>query len=247
MARFFVEKVFDGDEYINLSAKESNHASNVLRLRPGERIIIFDNYSNEFDAEIVEHSKQGTLARIINKVNNEYTQKLNITLFQAVPKFDKMEYIIQKCIEVGVNNFVPVLTDRTIVRFDDENSAAKRVERWMRISLETIKQCRGNVVPRISMPVKFNDAVKMGKTQDLCLIPYEKESMATLRGELSKAGKSIMNIGVYIGPEGGFSECEIEYAAENGIMPISLGNRILRTETAGLVVASILFYEFGEI
>lgn len=247
MSRFFVEKVYQVPGYLNLSQEESRHANNVLRLKPGDAITIFDSFSNEYDAEIVNYDNRVALIKVINKKNNILEQKVCITLFQGVPKFDKMDYIIQKCTEIGVSNFVPVITERTVVRFNDDSAMLKRIERWKRISLEALKQCGGNKPPSICMPVAFNDAVSMGKSQDLCIIPYEKESNNTLRKELAHKKEGTKNIGVFIGPEGGFSQKEIDIAVNNTVRPVTLGKRIFRTETAGLVVSSIICYEFGEI
>lgn len=247
MARFFVERIDADAGFVNIPESEARHAKKVLRIKPGERITIFDGASNEYAAELTGYSKTGASARIIERIYGRAEPGIKITLFQSIPKSDKMDSVIRKCTELGVVRFVPVATDRSVVRFSNHEEKVRKAERWRRIAIEASKQCGGSRVPQVDIPAGFEQAVEIGRELDACLMPHEKELGRRIRSELSQITPCPKNIGVFIGPEGGFAEKEIEYAVSAGIRSVTLGGRILRTETAGIVVASILLYEYGYI
>ena len=170
----------------------------------------------------------------------------HIYLFQGLPKADKMELIVQKCVELGVFEIIPVATKRAVVKLD-EKKARSKTERWQGIAEAAAKQSKRGIIPQVTMPVSFAEAVKRASFMDLCLIPYEMaEDGMSLTRELMESARSGMDIAVFIGPEGGFEQEEINLALENDIRPITLGKRILRTETAGLTVLSWLMYQLED-
>ena len=183
---------------------------------------------------------------ILETCDNDNELKAEVYLFQGLPKSDKMELIIQKCVELGVHEIIPVNMKRCVVKLDDKKTDAK-IKRWNSISESAAKQSGRGIIPRVSAPVSFDEAIKLCEEMDVKLIPYElAEGMQATTEALSKIAPG-MKIGFFIGPEGGFELSEIKKAKENGIIPISLGKRILRTETAGLTVMSILMYHLETI
>ena len=171
---------------------------------------------------------------------------VRLLLFQGLPKKDKMELIIQKAVELGVSEIIPVLTKRTVVKLEDKKKEQKKLERWQAIAEAAAKQSGRGVIPKVREAVKFSEAVKMAEELDESLIPYElAEGMDEARERIrSLHGKN--TIGIFIGPEGGFAEEEIAVAAKAGIHPITLGKRILRTETAGLCILSVIMFELEQ-
>ena len=230
-----------------------NHIRNVLRMRPGEEISVGTGEDdNEYRCEIesLEEDKVTCILRFIKSSGVE--SPADIILFQGLPKADKMEMIIQKCVELGVAEIVPVSCERCIVKLDDKKADAK-VKRWQGIAEAAAKQSKRAVIPGITVPLSMKEALKKASGMDIKIIPYElargMEKTAEIFGRISglntenKAENKSENnterrpqIAVFIGPEGGFTEEEIKLAKECGVEPISLGKRILRTETAGMAV-----------
>lgn len=247
MARFFVspEAVDRDSGRIYINGGDVNHIKNVLRLGEGEHLEISDGSLNEYDARIETFEKDRITAAIVKASKNSTEPPIEVTLYQGIPKSDKMDLIIQKCVELGVSRVVPVITGRTVVKFGSGRDAAEKTARWQKISLEASKQCGRGRIPVVTEPVKLEKALKDARGYELCIIPYEKESVRGIAAVLT-AGK-FRNAGVFIGPEGGFTEDEIRLARDSGAAPVSLGPRILRTETAGLAVLSILMYEAGDM
>jgi 16S rRNA (uracil1498-N3)-methyltransferase len=184
--------------------------------------------------------------RIIETVKNITEPPVEIILYQGLPKSDKMDYIIQKGVELGLKGIVPVITERTVVKLADKKGEQKKCERWNRISMEAAKQSNRGIIPLVGLPIDFKKAVNAAKDFDISLIPYEKERGNGLKGVILNRIDA-KKVSIFIGPEGGFAEKEIEIAIENGIYPVTLGPRILRTETAGIAVLSILMYELGDV
>lgn len=247
MARFFVspEAVDTGSGRIYITGGDVNHIKNVLRLEAGERLEISDGACKEYDARIETFEKARIVASIIEAAQNRTEPPIEVTLYQGIPKSDKMDLIVQKCVELGVSRIVPVITGRTVVKFGTGRDAAEKAARWQKISLEASKQCGRGRIPAVTEPVRFEKALEDMRNYELCIIPYEKESARGIAAALT-AGK-YRNAAVFIGPEGGFTEDEIGQAEASGAAPVSLGPRILRTETAGLAVLAILMYEAGDM
>lgn len=237
--RFFAARENISDDMIVLTGSDAEHISRVLRSEPGDSVTVCDSMGNDYNTIIKEISKNEIKLEIKEKFYNESEPDVKIILFQALPKGDKMELIIQKCVELGVYKIVPVNTERCIVRLD-KNKEQKKLERWQKISEAAAKQCGRGIIPQIEKVTDFDDAIK-NTGCDEAVIPYELETNRSLKVFLQDFSKK--SIAVFIGPEGGFAHEEVEKAIENGIVPITLGKRILRTETAGLVtIANILFY-----
>lgn len=244
MKRFFIKNEDMEGSHAYISGKDAHHILNVLRLSRGEKIII-SNGTNEFLTVIEELSSNKIKLKILENINTNSESSINITLFQGLPKADKMELIIQKCTELGVKAFIPVSTKYSVVNIDERNRE-KKIYRWQKISHEASKQSGRVIVPDVYMPVTFKEALERIKEYDLCLILYEKEKNTGIK-DILMGLDDVKNIAIFIGPEGGFSEEEIRLALEYGAKSVTLGPRILRTETAGIVASSIIMYELGDI
>jgi len=245
MYHFYVEPEAVSADTVRISGGDVNHIKNVLRMHPGEQIVILDGSGMEYRCEI-EAIAEEVLARILEAKKTEAELSVRLLLFQGLPKKDKMELIIQKAVELGVSEIIPVLTKRTVVKLEDKKKEQKKLERWQAIAEAAAKQSGRGVIPKVCEAVKFSEAVKMAEELDESLIPYElAEGMDEARERIrSLHGKN--TIGIFIGPEGGFAEEEIAVAAKAGIHPITLGKRILRTETAGLCILSVIMFELEQ-
>lgn len=242
MPRYFVEPENITENEIVLVGEDVKHISTVLRSQIGEEIQVCDGCGNDYDCSIAEISKKDIRLEIIRKELSQSEPKTKVTLFQGLPKSDKMELIIQKCVEIGIETIVPVATDRAVVKLDKKDGQ-KKTERWQKISLSAAKQSGRGVIPKIESVMSFKEAIKLATNMEIAIIPYEKEEDFGIKEALKDfKGKEL---GVFIGPEGGFSDEEIQFAIENGVKPITLGKRILRTETAAIAVSAILLYELG--
>lgn len=246
MHRFYVKPEQVQDEKIKIEGQDLNHIKRVLRMVAGDELVICNGQSKDYHCKISEILDGYVLADIMDVYDTNTELKCKITLFQALPKSDKMELIIQKAIELGVYEIVPVMTKRTIVKLKDKKKEAKKQDRWAMIAESAAKQSGRGIIPRISPVISFEDAIKRGSTMDLALIPYEKAVGIDITRDLMKELKEHKTIGIYIGPEGGFEEAEIKIAKANNIIPISLGKRILRTETASLAILSMMMLALEE-
>ena len=242
MPKFFIKREdIDGDTVV-VRGDNQNHIKNVFRFKVGDEILLCDGEGTDYKVKISSQTHDYTETKIleVNKANSE--PSVNITLYQGVPKATKLELIIQKNVELGINKIVPVMCERTIVRFNNQKDIQKKVERWQKIAKEASKQSGRGIIPEVRSPITLKEAINNAKEYDLAIIPYEKEHYNTLKDVLSN-NRNAKNICVFIGPEGGFSEQEIELCNKNNIIPITLGNRILRTETASMYTTSIIMYE----
>ena len=239
MPKFFFHKNDISRGQVQLFGEDEKHIKTVLRAREGEEITLCDGEGMDYQCRIAS-LERGVLLDILSKEVCETEPKTKITLYQGLPKADKMELIIQKCVELGVDRIVAVSTERAIVKLDKKET--KKLERWQKIAEAAAKQSGRGKIPEICQQVlKFKEAVAEAKALDGAIIPYEKEEETGIRQFVQ--GFQGESVGVFIGPEGGFAEEEIALARENGITPITLGKRILRTETAGMTTAAILLYE----
>ncbi|MBQ9091564.1 MAG: 16S rRNA (uracil(1498)-N(3))-methyltransferase [Anaerotignum sp.] len=239
MPKFFFHNNDISRGQVQVFGEDEKHINTVLRAREGEEITLCDGEGMDYQCRIAS-LERGVLLDILSKEVCETEPKVKITLYQGLPKADKMELIIQKCVELGVDRIVAVSTERTIVKLDKKE--AKKLERWQKIAEAAAKQSGRGKIPEIGQQVlKFKEAVAEAKELDGAIIPYEKEEETGIRQFVQ--GFKGESIGVFIGPEGGFAEEEIALAQDNGIRPITLGKRILRTETAGMTTTAILLYE----
>ena len=245
MHRFFAEPGQIGEKEIVITGADVNHIRNVLRMRTGEEVLIADGRGAEYRCKLTDLSENEVRAQILWKLDGNAELASAVTLFQGLPKSDKMDLIVQKCVELGVDRIVPVSTKRAVVKLDAKKEET-RLKRWNTISESAAKQSGRGVIPEVSGVMSFGKALEEAKKLDVLLIPYERaEHMAETRrvmGEI-RPGQSV---GVFIGPEGGFEESEVEEAVAAGARAITLGRRILRTETAGLAVMAMLGYLLEE-
>ena len=243
MYRFFVEPSQIQDKRIVITGRDVNHIKNVLRMKIGEEIAVSNGIdSREYRCGIEEYTEDEVICtlRFIKDDGVELPSK--IYLFQGLPKADKMELVIQKAVELGVYEVIPVAAKRCVVKLDDKKAAAK-ISRWQSIAEAAAKQSKRSVIPAVHDVMSMGEAISYAKDMDVRLIPYElAEDMGHTKAliEAVSAGSSIA---VFIGPEGGFEESEVQAAISAGIEPITLGRRILRTETAGMTVLSWLMYQ----
>lgn len=242
MHRFFVEEPAMGANSITITGGDVNHIKNVLRMSVGDKICVINGQNNkEYYCEITALGSDTVDTRICEIRESDQELANEIVLFQGLPKSDKMELIIQKAVELGVHTIVPVSTDRTVVKLDAKKEANKR-KRWMSISESAAKQSGRLRIPKVTQVVSFKEALEMAGKMDVRLIPYElAEGMEKTR-EIMSGIQPGQSVAVFIGPEGGFESSEIEKAREIGVQSITLGKRILRTETAGLVTLAMLVY-----
>ena len=230
MYNFFAQNR-DGDRFV-IDGADFNHIKNVLRMNEGDEFLVSYEGQSHLCA-LSEILSDCVIAKIIEENYRETELPIKVYLFQGLPKGDKMELIIQKCAELGVFKIIPVEMKRCVVKLDDKKKKSKR-ERWQAISESAAKQSKRNIIPEICDVISFEDALKMAKELDILLVPYEnKDGMNATKDALSKI-KSGDSVGIFIGAEGGFDDFEIEKAIEMGGISVSLGKRILRTETAAV-------------
>lgn len=222
-----------------------NHMKNVLRMRSGEAFTAADENGIFYRCEVDTLEKQHVTARILWKEQGTSELSSKIYLFQGLPKSDKMELIIQKAVELGAYRIIPVATKRVIVKLDAKKEATK-LKRWQSIAEGAAKQSGRMLIPQISEVKTYGEALQMAQELDVNIIPYECARGMEATREILGSIKPGMSVGIFIGPEGGFEESEVEKAKELDVKPVTLGKRILRTETAGLTTLSILMYLLEE-
>ncbi|WP_094547713.1 16S rRNA (uracil(1498)-N(3))-methyltransferase [Petroclostridium xylanilyticum] len=244
MPKFFVEPEKIKGNNIFIHGEDVNHITKVLRLDQNDIIIICDGNGKDYTARIEEVGKKEIKTKILDSSDSISEPPVYVTLYQGIPKAGKMEYIIQKTTELGIGKIVPVITRRTVVKIEDKKSEQNKVERWQKIAYEAAKQSNRGKVPHIAYPINFEEAIKQMSTMDIKLMPYEKEYSNSLKNILKVCTEG-QNIGIFIGPEGGFDDDEVRKSQEANLNIVSLGPRILRTETAGAAVLAILMYELG--
>lgn len=247
MQRFFVEphQIDEEAHQIHITGSDVNHISNVLRMKTGEELWISDGSKYEYRCTIESFEPDEVLLHIVYSQEPEYELPCRIYLFQGLPKADKMELIIQKAVELGAYEIIPVETKRCVVKLDGRKSA-KKTARWQQIAESAAKQSKRMLVPEVRSVMTFKEALAYAKELDVLLIPYELAKGMKETKELIRSIEPGKSIGVFIGPEGGFEEQEVADAMEAGAKPITLGHRILRTETAGLAVLSVLMFQLED-
>ena len=228
MHRFFADPSQIREKDIILTGTDVNHIRNVLRMRSGQEVLISDGQGADYRCQLNEIGEDAVTASIMWRLDGNAELPSRITLFQGLPKGDKMEFIIQKCVELGAVKIVPVQTRRTVVKLDARKEQARR-KRWMGIS-------------EIARVMDFFEALEEARHLDVCLIPYELARGIEHTREVCTAIKPGQSVGIFIGPEGGFEEDEVSKAMKAGAVPVTLGKRILRTETAGMALISVLAY-----
>ena len=242
MPRFFVGTDQISDKDIVITGTDVNHIRNVLRMTPGEEVTVSDGQGMDYFCRIAELTKEEVRLDIVDSWHSFVELPAKIYLFQGLPKADKMELIIQKAVELGAFSIIPVETKRCVVKLDVKK-AAKKVVRWQQIAESAAKQSKRMLIPEIHEVMTYKQALEFAKQLDVKLIPYElAKGMKETREILSEI-KPGQSVGIFIGPEGGFEEEEVAKALEAGAHAITLGRRILRTETAGLAILSVLMFQ----
>lgn len=244
MYQFFVEpgQINENDRSVIITGTDVNHIKNVLRMKVGEELAVSNGIDGrEYRCGIVSLGEDAVECELRFIKEDAVELPVKVTLFQGLPKADKMELIIQKAVELGVTEIVPVATKRCVVKLDDKKAAAK-VARWQSIAEAAAKQSKRGIIPQVLPVQSFKLALKQAAEMDVRLIPYELASGMEHTRELLGSLKPGQSVAVFIGPEGGFEESEIALAGENGVESITLGKRILRTETAGMTVLAWIGY-----
>ncbi len=246
MNRFYFNIDNMRDNTIIIEGKDVNHIKNVLRMKEGERIICCDGCCNDYYCAISGIASDHVAAQIEKKVKSAGEPDNRLYLFQALPKLDKMDLIIQKAVELGVYEIIPVITKRCVVKIMDKNKQDKKLARWRLIAESAAKQCGRGIIPDIKPPMTFLEAAEYAKTLEYNLFPYENAKGMEYSKKCIKEASDKSSVGIFIGPEGGYEDEEAELAGKRDFKVISLGNRILRTETAGMAVLSILMFHMSE-
>lgn len=243
MPRFFIDEKPQG-ENITIMGEDAHHITKVLRMKIDEQLVICDCQGNDYICKIESLQKDCVCCKIIETVKSLGEAKADVALYMALPKGDKMDFIIQKAVELGAKKIVPYIAKRSVSR-PDEKSMRKKCDRWRKIAKEAAMQSGRGIIPEVCDVINYKDAVKQAGKYQFSLFLYENEQDTSIKSVLS--GKEILSAALIIGPEGGFDESEVKIAIDNNMQSVSLGKRILRCETAPLVALSIVMYESGNI
>ena len=241
MQQFFAEPSMIREGHVFLEGPDVNHMKNVLRMKHGEDVRISDSTGKTYLCSIQAYEEKRAVLDILKELDADTELLSRIWLFQGLPKGDKMELIVQKAVELGVYSVVPFSAKRSIVRLD-EMKAEKKRNRWQAVAKGAAEQSGRSIIPEVQPLRDLAGALQMAAGLDVVLIPYEQEEWMKGMARAVSGIRPGQSVGVFIGPEGGFEEEEVRQAVESGAVPVSLGKRILRTETAGLAVLSILMY-----
>lgn len=246
MSKFFVDRENISENTIEITNTDVSHISRVLRMTVGDALTICDGMGNDYETTITEIGEKSIVCHINSKEKSNTEPNIRVTLFQCLPKAAKMDYIIQKTTELGIFSVVPCASMRCVVKLDGKKAEQKKQERWQKISLEAAKQCGRGIVPEVCLPMTLKEVIAKAKEYDLFFVPYECEEQTNIKTVLTSK-KDPKNVAFLIGPEGGFDISEIDEIKKAGIETVTLGKRILRTETAGEAVLSMIMYEIGDI
>lgn len=245
MHHFFVTPQQISGDKIRIEGGDVNHMKNVLRMKLHEKAEISDGESRTYLCEVEAYEEDVAVLHILEEMEADTEPASKLYLFQGLPKSDKMELIVQKAVELGVYQVIPVAMKRSVVRLDDKK-AAKKADRWNSIAESAAKQAGRSRIPEVTMPLSYNEALKMAEELDVTLLPYELAGGMEVTREVIRQIKSGQSVGIFIGPEGGFEPEEVDAAVNMGAKVITLGRRILRTETAGLATLAVLMFELEQ-
>lgn len=245
MHHFFVTPQQISGDKIRIEGGDVNHMKNVLRMKLHEKAEISDGESRTYLCEVEAYEEDVAVLHILEEMEADTEPASKLYLFQGLPKSDKMELIVQKAVELGVYQVISVAMKRSVVRLDDKK-AAKKADRWNSIAESAAKQAGRSRIPEVTMPLSYNEALKMAEELDVTLLPYELAGGMEVTREVIRQIKSGQSVGIFIGPEGGFEPEEVDAAVSMGAKVITLGRRILRTETAGLATLAVLMFELEQ-
>lgn len=246
MRRFFVTPEAIKDDQLVIDGDLAHHISRVLRMAVGERAEFAAGDGRLFVGRLAEMTKTEVLVELLSQKAAPADTKVQVTLYQGLPKGDKLELIIQKCTELGAAKIVPVMTKRSVVRLDAAKGA-KKAERWQKIAQEASQQCKRLSVPEVSAPLNWQQFVQALSPEEMTLVLWEDETTQGLRDHLQTFETLPARINLLVGPEGGLEAAEVEELRQIGAQSISLGARILRTETAGLAALAMVLYQSGDL
>ena len=250
MHKFFTPKELINGDVAKILGDDVKHIYKVLRIAEGEKVVLNNCEGLEYLAKVTDVNKQEVSLEIIEKLDLNNESEIKVFLFQGLPKAQKMDLIVQKGTELGISDFIPVITLRVDVKLKGE---FKKLDRLNRIALEAAKQSKRSIVPKVLEPISFDEALESMKELDLIIVPYENAEGFGIKSLINKLREEnatlneISEVGIFIGPEGGIEENEILKLKEIGAHIVTLGNRILRTETAGFTAASLIQYELGDL
>ncbi len=245
MHRFFVGPEQILDNIGKITGDDAHHIQRVLRLGIGEEITLCDSHGTDYQGLIQHVYKNLIEVKIVGTASSGTEPKIQLSLLQGLPKASKMEVIIQKCVELGIYEVLPITTLRTVVRISDERDARKKAQRWQKVAEEAAKQSKRGIIPHVSEPVSIKQAIKECNA-DLKLLFWEEEKELSLHKVLHSQVTPPKSIALLIGPEGGLDNSEVELARQHGWQSLTLGSRILRTETAGMAVLAAIMYHWEE-
>lgn len=243
MNRFFVNSGAIEGSIVNIKNGDATHIRKVLRLKQGDIVEISDCAGTDYTGIIKSVNEEDVVVSLKNSRPAETEPKTKVSVYQCLPKGSKMETVIQKCVELGAYEFIPVQSSRCVVKL--KNSLSKQL-RWQKIAYEAAKQSKRGIIPQVKYPAELKEIIPSCNS-DLKIIAWENEGKQTINYVMDSVKNSISSIAILIGPEGGFDDSEVEFAKRYGFMSISLGPRILRTETASLCLLSIIMYHMEEM
>lgn len=248
MPKFFVSDKQVNNNTITIIGEDVKHIANVLRMKLGDCIQVCNVDTTEnFNVEISDISKDKIMCSIKEQIESEAESSINLKIYQGIPKADKMELIIQKSTELGVKEFIPVDMERCVSKITGKDSA-KKIERWQKIAEVAAKQSGRDLIPRVNEVISIKKLCNCVQELDMLIVPYERAEGYSFKNavdEIKQLGKENVSIGIVIGPEGGFEPSEISQLEEAGAKIVTLGKRILRTETVALAMSSVIMYELG--
>jgi 16S rRNA (uracil1498-N3)-methyltransferase len=242
--RFYIPEIEIKDTKIVLPAEISHQITKVLRLNSGDIIIVFDNTQMEYTVMLEEVNRQTTIGRVIKQKKNNTEPETSVYLCQSLLPREKFEEVLQKGTQAGICAFFPIETERTVVKTKDIRE--EKLQRWQKIAQEAAEQSERGIVPEVHQSKSFQQGVEQASEQGAILIAWEREENNFPSAVLPKLSKA-KHVSLFIGPEGGFTKEEIDFAKSKGAQTISLGPRILKSETAGVILASLVLFSFGEL
>ena len=246
MHKFFVSKDSIGGNNAVIDGEDVKHIYRVLRLQVGDKVSVNNSEGKEYVGEITFIDKNEVNINLLEETSINNESPVEVYLYQGIPKSTKMDLIVQKNTELGVKAITPIITERVVVK--TELKEYKKVDRWNRIALEACKQCKRSLIPQINVPIEFDNLIEELKHMDLVVVPYENQKGYGIKKLIENIEKdSINKVAIVIGPEGGFADSEILKLKEIGSEIVTLGPRILRTETAGFTCLSLIMYELGDL
>ncbi|MBM7556235.1 16S rRNA (uracil(1498)-N(3))-methyltransferase [Halanaerobacter jeridensis] len=247
MNHFFVEPEDIRGDLVIIRGQDVKHITRSLRLQPGDEITVADGLENKYLVELTATNDKLVEGEIKKELEVDAESDINVTLLQGLPKSKKMDLIVRKCTELGIDKVIPMETDHTVVKLSS-SKAEKRKKRWQKIAKSAAKQSKRTRIPLVEDVINFESGLELVADYDLAVMPWVAEEKQGLKDIIQQQNtKEIEDVLIIIGPEGGFSPQEVASAREEGVQPVLLGPRTLRTETAGLAVLTMLLYELGDL